>query len=105
MPSSLNELRDQCFADADNHGLWDDDYVFVQTQPTEIMKRYASAELIEAEVHEMKRAVDAPNHYAEELADVIIMALSVAGYLKIDIDAAVRQKMDANRIRKWRHGK
>lgn len=36
-------------------------------------------------------------YYTEELADVIIMSLSVAGYLGIDIDKAVREKMEINK--------
>ena len=40
-----------------------------------------------------------------QLADVIIMSLSVAGKLGIDIDAAVRRKMEINRARPWKHGK
>ena len=43
--------------------------------------------------------------YAEELADVIIASLSVAGKLGIDIDAAVRRKMEINKGRPWKHGK
>lgn len=45
------------------------------------------------------------DHFTEELADVIITALSAAGYLGIDIDKAVRAKMEINRGREWRHGK
>ena len=43
--------------------------------------------------------------YAEELADVIIASLSVAGKLGIDIDEAVRRKMEINKARPWKHGK
>ena len=43
--------------------------------------------------------------FCEELADVIIMSLSVAGRLGIDIDAAVRRKMEINKARPWTHGK
>lgn len=55
--------------------------------------------------HEDIFATEDTNHFCEELADVIIMALSAAGYLGIDIDKAVRQKMEINRGREWRHGK
>lgn len=36
---------------------------------------------------------------------MIIMSLSVAGKLGIDIDAAVRRKMKINKGRPWKHGK
>lgn len=39
------------------------------------------------------------------MADVIIASLSVSGKLGIDIDAAVRRKMEINRSRPWKHGK
>jgi NTP pyrophosphatase (non-canonical NTP hydrolase) len=39
----------------------------------------------------------------EELADVVIMAMSAAGYLGIDIDAAIRRKMEINKARPWKH--
>lgn len=42
--------------------------------------------------------------FCDELADVIIMCLSVAGNLGIDIDAAVRRKMEINKARPWKHG-
>ena len=48
---------------------------------------------------------DEEDYFTEELADVIITALSAAGYLGIDIDKAVREKMEINRGREWRHGK
>ena len=55
------------------------------------------------EANELVQAVDA-DEYAEELADVIIASLSVAGKLGIDIDAAVRRKMEINKARPWKHG-
>ena len=45
------------------------------------------------------------DHFVDELADVIITALFAAGYLGIDIDKAVQEKMEINRGREWRHGK
>ena len=43
--------------------------------------------------------------FCDELADVIIASLSVAGKLGIDIDAAVQRKMEINKARPWKHGK
>ena len=57
------------------------------------------------EVDELDAASDDGEKYAEELSDVIIAALSVAGKLGIDIDAAVRRKMEINKARPWKHGK
>ena len=54
---------------------------------------------------ELEYSSDNKEAYTEELADVIIASLSVAGKLGIDIDAAVRGKMEINRARPWKHGK
>ena len=54
---------------------------------------------------ELEYSSDNKEAYTEELADVIIASLSVAGKLGIDIDAAVRRKMEINKARPWKHGK
>lgn len=87
----LNRLRDRAYADAMAHGLWNDE------------SAYESAVLISNEVEELMDASSDPHHYAEELADVIIMALSVAGHLNIDIHDAVIGKMAINVYRPYRH--
>ena len=43
------------------------------------------------------------DHFREELADIIITALSATGYLGIDIDKAVQEKMEINRGRELQH--
>ena len=99
--ASLNTLRDAIYEDAVAHGLWERHYG----------PAYC-AELIHDEASELDLAAmdwERDNNYdsefCEELADVIITALSVAGNLGIDIDAAVRGKMEINRVRPWKHGK
>ena len=99
---NLNELRDEIYDDAVKHGLWNRlDIV----KAGDVIKRFYCAKLIRDELTETIEAVCEPEHYTEELADVIITALSAAGYLGIDIDKAVREKMEINRGREWRHGK
>ena len=103
---SLNTLRDEIYVDAVAHGLWEDD-MRVQGWPAEC------AALIENEVGELYEEaqewedspVDDNEGFAEELADVIIICFSVAGKLGIDIDAAIRRKMEINHNRPWKHGK
>lgn len=88
---NLNSLRDLVHGDAVDHGLWGRE------------SAYDSALRIADEVDELRDATNDPLHYAEELADVIIMALSVAGHLGIDVDAEVRRKIEINQKRPWRH--
>ena len=98
----LNELRDEIYSDAAAHRLWD---CLDIVKAGDVIKRFYCARLIRDELTETIEAVLEPEHYTEELADAIIMALSAAGYLGIDIDKAVREKMEINRGREWRHGK
>lgn len=100
--NDLNELRNEIYDDAVKHGLWD---CLDIVKAGDVIKRFYCAKLIRGELTETIEAVCEPEHYTEELADVIIMSLSVAGYLGIDIDKAVREKMEINKKREWRHGK
>ena len=102
---SLNTLRDEIYQDAVEHGLWEEDddlsddllddcYDLIHN---EVIELYSSNdEWIKTGYH---------NNFAEELADVIIVSMSVAGKLGIDIDAAIRRKMEINKGRPWKHGK
>lgn len=98
----LNELRNEIYDDAVKHGLWN---CLEIGETGDAIKRLYCSRLISDELTETIEAVLEPEHYIEELADVIITALSAAGYLGIDIDKAVREKMEINRGREWRHGK
>ena len=104
MHTSLNTLRDAIYEDAVAHGLWDDEEDYM---PTDCMY-FIKDEVSELDCAAMDWEDDVCNDnsaFCEELADVIIMCLSVAGYLGIDIDEAVRRKMEINRSRPWKHGK
>ena len=114
--TSLNTLRDAIYEDAVAHGLWEStDYTVMECielaihegEPAdqEEMMRGLAMETIRREVNELEDASADAEAYAEELADVIIASLSVAGKLGIDIDAAVRRKMKINKARPWKHGK
>lgn len=100
---SLNTLRDAIYEDAVIHGLWEDDDGVDWYQESHSM--------IECEVDELYDAIEdrvnghGDEHFAEELADVVITCFSVAGKLGIDIDAAILKKMEINKNRPWKHGK
>ena len=114
---TLNTMRDEVYQDAVAHGLWESTDYTVQNildeqesngtpfENTDEVLRSWAMEPIRKEVNELEMASETEEEYAEELADVIIMSLSVAGKLGIDIDAAVRRKMEINRQRPWKHGK
>lgn len=116
---TLNALRDEVYQDAVKHGLWEeaDKMAKEETEggkegyPGEkeliekFFKWHEAAQLVFFEGDEMLTAVEDYNwdSAVEELADVVIMAMSAAGYLGIDIDAAVKRKMQINKGRPWKH--
>lgn len=114
---SLNTLRDAIYQDAVEHGLWeesdrlakeaaeDDDIIGEKSFKEKFCKWHEAAQLIFYEGDEMLAAVEEYNwdSAVEELADVVIMAMSAADYLGIDIDAAIRRKMEINKQRPWKH--
>ena len=57
-----------------------------------------------AEAMEAHRNDDREN-FEEEIADVIIRTLDLCGGLGIDIEAAMRKKMQYNYTRPYKHGK
>ena len=119
---SLNTLRDAIYEDAVAHGLWEktdntvqsiieyyqelerDNLLCVPYYQDKVM-RVQAAKIVGEEQAELEFSSEDEEAYAEELADVIIASLSVAGKLGIDIDAAVRRKMEINKERPWKHGK
>jgi NTP pyrophosphatase (non-canonical NTP hydrolase) len=121
--NDLNELRDEIYSDAVAHGLWDETHIWKLIATNEDFRKSDIADIITCansdeirknaiatlfvlmEIRELIFATEDTDHFREELADVLILVLSVAGYLGIDIDKAVRAKMEINRGREWRHGK
>ena len=102
---TLNTLRDEIYADAVAHGLWEE-----YDGPT------ICSWVIREETRELDDAAkdwedygwseeEPDDAFSEELADVIIAAFSVAGKLGIDVHEAVMRKMAINRERPWKHGK
>ena len=121
--NDLNELRNEIYDDAVAHGLWDGMHIWKLIATNEDFRKSGIADAITyansdetrknaiatlfvlMEIRELIFATEDTDHFREELADVIITALSAAGYLGIDIDKAVQEKMEINRGREWRHGK
>lgn len=63
--------------------------------------------LIHAEVSEAleaDRSGESKERVGEELADICIRVFSLSGYLDIDLHKAIRNKMDYNKTRPYKHG-
>jgi hypothetical protein len=111
---TLNALRDAVYEDAVAHGLWElpEERAKMSCDKMghgaegvwgENFLRSECASLVWDGAIELDRAYKSKDGFADELADVIIMSLSVAGKLGIDIDAAVKRKMEINKHRPWKH--
>jgi NTP pyrophosphatase (non-canonical NTP hydrolase) len=96
---TLNEWAKECHFTARVHEFWDVEehyYVF----PAKIA--LIMSELGEAIEEDRKGN---PIGVKEELADSIIRIFDLCGYMNIDIDSAVRDKMSANYNRPVKHNK
>ena len=106
---SLNTLRNAIYEDAVAHGLWDDidDDIPAQVHVVveEVKELIDAAADLSAAKYRGEDLEQYRQHFIEELADVVISSLSLAGKQEIDIDAGVRRKMAINKTRPWRHGR
>lgn len=114
---TLNDLRDAVYEDAVAHGLWEDadkyrnGWLCISEEHANRELWSEAAHFVRSEAYELVdvadkdvyRMTDSKDAFIDELADVIIMSLSVAGKLGIDIDAAVKRKMEVNKERPWKH--
>lgn len=89
----LNELAKTCHFIAESKGFY--------PCHRNAMARKIVEEALEAD-HEIRKE---SAKQGEELADVVITALSVSHALGIDIHQAITDKLEYNKTRQWRHGK
>lgn len=99
---ALAFLSSQAYEDAKAHGLWDGDGLSLEKRDAEYVRKRCTL-LIREEVCEMYEATKDPVHFAEEMADVVIMCMSAAGHLGIDLAAEVKHKMAVNQKRPFQH--
>ena len=95
-------IAQNAYEDAKAHGLYDDVNLCPQKRSAEFIRRRLTL-LIREEVCEMWDANKEPAHFAEEMADVVIMCMSAAGHLGIDLAAEVKRKMEINQSRSYGH--
>lgn len=112
--NGLNELRDECYAISLRNGFHDGDNVLYRP-PTQIAPKLL---LINSEIGEATEAlrqldwetkpsehVPTMTAFEEEIADVIIRVMDMCGWLGIDIERCVADKMAFNRTRPYKHNK
>lgn len=104
---SLNDLRDRIHKNALNKGFYEHEFNFSEKLMLIV------SELVEAQ-DDFRNGLNYNHIYFEdekpcgiptELADALIRILDLCGYLEIDIDKVVEQKMQYNYTRPHKHGK
>lgn len=101
---ALAFISSQAYADAVSHGLYEDS-TLDRKKNTDDYVRQRLTLLIREEVCEMWDARQDPPHFAEEMADVVIMCMSAAGHMGIDLAAEVKRKMTINHSRPYKHNR
>lgn len=101
--ASLEFLTDYAYKDAVKHGLWEDPTCAPNNPNGMKYVRRRCLLRIREELSEACEAAHNPEHFAEELADVVIMCMSVSGHLGIDLAEEVRRKMAINHERPYGH--
>lgn len=124
---SLNEMAQEAHQIAKEHGFWDPEPSFgdlvalMHSELSEALEEYGAGrpmvwygcefdgepcDKVTCESKECNGAYlkDKPEGIAVELADCIIRILDWAGHEGVDLDAIIREKMDYNRTRPYRHG-
>jgi len=102
--SALKEIAHEIYQDAKAHGLYDDVNLCVERRSVPYVRRRLVL-LIREEVCEAYEGYQNAANYAEELADIVIMCLSAAEHMGIDIAQQVERKIEVNKRRAFKHGK
>lgn len=104
----LTDVAAEVAAHADKLGFWTTEIDHAEGMKVEDLLVCTKIALIMtelAEALEEYRRNGATDHFGEELGDVIIRTIDLAGRMNYDIGAHVDRKITINRARPYRHGK
>lgn len=117
MGSVINTLCHEAHDIAVEHGFYEEqvdleEYLASKDEPDKnalATTNFTLAQLAKVAC-EVGEAVDAIQHgeylqLHEELADVVIRVMDLAGYLEFRLGDCIMLKMEKNRKRPWKHGK
>lgn len=117
---TIKELCKEAHENARKHGFWEDwdsicwedglDRNEASTLDIQELFNSAIAKRLMLIVSELGEALEAlrnddRENFAEELADVAIRLADLCGGIGIDLESEIKQKMEKNRKRGYKHGK
>ena len=102
---ALHQLSEAIYVDACEHGLWEDPTCALDNPEGLKYVRRRCLLLIREELSETWEAAGEPECFVEELADMVILAMSSALHLRLDLPAAIMKKVVYNQLRPYKHGK
>lgn len=106
--TDLNDLASEIAKINQSKGWWDEDRDFlamlmlVVSEASEAAEEYRNGTLIQDTY--FNEGSLKPEGVPSELADIIIRVLDISAYHGIDIGVAVREKIEYNKTRSFRHG-
>lgn len=124
-PLTVTELVQQAHGNAVKHGFWDNPPEFgtsialIHSELSEALEEVRAGNRIRPNdptpaVYYSGGGYNAtaptaccikPEGYAIELADAVIRIADLCGYMGIDLEAAIQEKMAYNATRPYKHGK
>lgn len=106
----FKELIEEIHGTAKEKGWWEEPVrsfgeliVLCHAELSEAVEEYRKG-MEPTDIYEVMEAPGKPEGIPIELADVIIRILDMCGYYGIDMDEAIRTKLDYNHTRSYRHG-
>lgn len=104
---NINELCDKAHETARSKGFWED---FNPVKASRVQFNHAMGNILMLIVSEAAEAQEALrkndwDNFEEEIADVFIRLGDLCGGLGIDIESRIKEKMQKNKDRPYKHGK
>lgn len=104
---NINDLKVEAHETAVSKGWWDNPpsvpelLMLIVSEASEALEWYREHD---GDLRPMRNADGKPEGVPSELADILIRVLDMSDALNIDIESALRTKLDYNLTRTFKHG-